>query len=79
MTMASGHVGRFVLPWNGFPVAMSTKDSSSVPVTLAVSSRGKLEKAEKLLAQLDEICFFSCQEYSELQKAIQMYKASHSG
>ena len=40
---------------------------------------GKLEKAEKLLAQLDKICFFSCQEYSELQKAIQMYKTSHSG
>ena len=40
---------------------------------------GKLEKAEEHLARLDKICFFSCQEYSELQKAIQMYRASHSG
>ena len=40
---------------------------------------GKLEKAEEQLARLDKICFFSCQEFSELRKAIQMYKASHSG
>jgi len=40
---------------------------------------GKLEKAEEQLARLDKICFFSCQELSEIQKAIQMYKASHSG
>jgi len=40
---------------------------------------GNLEKAEEQLARLDKICFFSCQEFSELQKTIQMYKASHSG
>lgn len=40
---------------------------------------GKLEKAEEYLARLDKICFFSCEEFSELKKAIQTYKASHSG
>ena len=40
---------------------------------------GNLEKAEEHLARLDKICLFSCEEYSELKKAIVKYKASHSG
>jgi Flp pilus assembly protein TadD len=33
-----------------------------------------LPKAEAHLAQLDKICFFSCEEYRELKQAIEDYK-----
>src|SRR5712671_2754492 len=35
-----------------------------------------LPKAEAHLAQLDKICFFSCEEYRDLKKAIEDYKTS---
>ncbi len=33
-----------------------------------------LPRAERHLAQLDQICFFSCEEYRELKAAIEAYK-----
>jgi len=36
---------------------------------------GQVEKAEERLAVLDKACFFGCEEYSELKKAIAEYKA----
>lgn len=36
---------------------------------------GELEKAEERLEVLDKACFFGCEEYSELKKAIADYKA----
>jgi tetratricopeptide (TPR) repeat protein len=36
-----------------------------------------LPKAEEHLAQLDRICFFSCEEYRELKQAIEDYKRKH--
>jgi Flp pilus assembly protein TadD len=33
-----------------------------------------LPKAEEHLAQLDKICFFPCEEYRELKKAVEVYK-----
>jgi len=33
-----------------------------------------LPKAEEHLARLDKICFFSCEEYRDLKKAIEEYK-----
>ena len=33
-----------------------------------------LKKAEEHLAQLDKLCFFSCEEYRDLKKAIEDYK-----
>ena len=33
-----------------------------------------LAKAEEHLAQLDKICFFSCEEYRDLKKAVEAYK-----
>jgi tetratricopeptide (TPR) repeat protein len=36
---------------------------------------GELEKAEERLKVLDGACFFGCEEYSELKKAIADYKA----
>jgi len=35
---------------------------------------GQLEKAEAQLARLDDICFFSCEEYDDLKAAIETYK-----
>ena len=36
---------------------------------------GQLEKAEAQLARLDDICFFSCEEYDDLKAAIETYKS----
>lgn len=38
-----------------------------------------LAKAEEHLAQLDKLCLFSCEEYRDLKKAIEDYKAAHQG
>ena len=35
---------------------------------------GQLEKAEQRLQVLDKECFFSCEEYRDLKKAIKAYK-----
>jgi len=35
---------------------------------------GDLARAEQRLAALDKACFFGCQEYSDLKKAIAQYK-----
>jgi tetratricopeptide (TPR) repeat protein len=39
---------------------------------------GQLDKAEQRLAALDKACFFSCEEYRDLKKAIAQYKGSGS-
>ena len=36
---------------------------------------GDLARAEQRLAALDKACFFGCEEYSDLKKAIAQYKA----
>jgi Tfp pilus assembly protein PilF len=36
---------------------------------------GNLPKAKEHLAQLDKLCFFGCNEYSELKKAIGAYES----
>ena len=36
-------------------------------------------KAEEHLARLDRLCLFSCEEYRDLKKAIEAYKAAHQG
>ena len=36
-----------------------------------------LPKAEEHLKQLDKICFFRCEEYTELKEAIDDYKRKH--
>ena len=33
-----------------------------------------LQKAEEHLARLDKLCFFSCEEYRDLKKAIEEYR-----
>lgn len=35
---------------------------------------GDLAKAKQYLAQLDKLCFFSCEEYRDLKKAVQEYE-----
>jgi len=35
---------------------------------------GDLGKAQQHLAQLDKLCFFSCEEYRDLKKAIDQYR-----
>ena len=40
---------------------------------------GDVQKAEVHLESLDKLCFFGCDEYYELKKAIQQYKAEHQG
>jgi tetratricopeptide (TPR) repeat protein len=37
---------------------------------------GDLAKAKAHLAILDKLCFFPCEEYSDLKKAVQAYEAS---
>jgi len=37
-----------------------------------------LPKAEEHLAQLDKLCFFSCEEYTMLKQAIDAYKQQHA-
>ena len=39
---------------------------------------GDLPKAEERLARLDKICFFGCEEFDELKKAVAAYKAKKS-
>jgi tetratricopeptide (TPR) repeat protein len=36
---------------------------------------GNVGKAKEHLAQLDKLCFFGCEEYSSLKKAIQAHEA----
>ena len=36
-------------------------------------------KAEEHLARLDKLCLFSCEEYRDLKKAVETYKAAHKG
>ena len=38
-----------------------------------------LAKAEEHLARLDKLCFFPCEEYSELKKAVEEYKTAKQG
>jgi len=38
---------------------------------------GNLPKAEEHLAILDKLCFFPCEEYSDLKAAIAAYRAKH--
>lgn len=37
---------------------------------------GDLAKAKEHLAVLDKLCFFPCEEYADLKKAVQVYEAS---
>ena len=37
---------------------------------------GNLPKAEQRLATLDKACTFSCEEYTDLKKAVERYKAN---
>ena len=37
---------------------------------------GNLPKAEQRLATLDKTCTFSCEEYTDLKKAVERYKAN---
>jgi tetratricopeptide (TPR) repeat protein len=37
---------------------------------------GNLPKAEERLARLDKACLFSCEEYRDLKRAIERYKAA---
>lgn len=37
---------------------------------------GNLPKAEQRLATLDKVCFLPCEEYTDLKKAVQHYKAT---
>lgn len=39
---------------------------------------GNVAKAEEQLAALDSICFFGCDEYTELKQKIAGYKANHA-
>ncbi|TMH16399.1 MAG: tetratricopeptide repeat protein [Betaproteobacteria bacterium] len=38
-----------------------------------------LPKAEEHLARLDKLCFFPCEEYRDLKKAVEEYKAAKPG
>jgi tetratricopeptide (TPR) repeat protein len=38
--------------------------------------KGDLATAEQRLAALDKLCFFPCEEYTDLKKAIEHYKAT---
>ena len=38
-----------------------------------------LPKAEEHLARLDKLCFFSCEEYRDLKKAVEQYKSTKQG
>ena len=40
---------------------------------------GDIQNAEAHLESLDKICFFGCDEYYDLKKAVQKYKAEHQG
>jgi len=37
---------------------------------------GDLDKAKQHLATLDKLCFFPCEEYTDLKKAVQAYESS---
>ena len=37
---------------------------------------GNLQKAEERLAALDKACLFSCEEYRDLKRAVERYKAA---
>lgn len=38
-------------------------------------TKGELPKAEERLAALDKVCLLPCQEYSDLKKSVERYKA----
>jgi Tfp pilus assembly protein PilF len=39
----------------------------------------KLDKAEEQLRELDRLCFFGCEEYNDLKKAVAEYKQRSAG
>ncbi len=39
---------------------------------------GDLRSAERLLADLDDQCFFCCKEYDELKQAVEDYRKKNS-
>jgi len=39
--------------------------------------KNDLPGAEALLARLDKVCFFGCEEYTDLKQAIQKYKSQN--
>ena len=39
--------------------------------------KGDLAKAEQRLATLDKLCTLSCEEYTDLKKAVAQYEAGH--
>jgi len=41
----------------------------------AYLAAGNVQEAREQLAQLDRLCFFGCEEYSDLKKAIAAYEA----
>lgn len=41
--------------------------------------RGDLASAEAMLKKLDGLCFFGCEEYDDLKKAIAEYRAKKAG
>ncbi len=43
----------------------------------AYLAAGDLPKAKLHLAALDKLCFFGCEEYTDLKKAVAEYEASH--
>lgn len=40
---------------------------------------GNLVKAKEHLAALNKLCFFGCEEYTDLKEAISKYERSHAG
>lgn len=38
---------------------------------------GNLAKAKEQLAMLDQLCFFPCEEFSDLKEAVARYEATH--
>jgi tetratricopeptide (TPR) repeat protein len=39
---------------------------------------GQLDKAQERLQVLDEACFFGCDEFDELEEAIEVYRSQNS-
>jgi len=54
----------------------SNPDMKTVFLHLMVDNPAK---AREHLAALDKLCFFPCEEYSDLKKAIANYERSHAG
>ncbi len=77
LTATRERTGRSILPIYQKALAIDPKHKGAHEnIGEAYLVLGDLARAKEHLAVLNKLCFFPCEEYSDLTKAVQAYEAS---